>query len=1349
MSHSQNWADTFLVEFDPTRWSAPDGFPASMVPAGMFAQDVPNGLEVVLTSSTGHPSVSDLRRAWEKRRAKRASPVLLVVGYPVGDATKVAVCGPVGEQASVYQELDLGRIERLASLALAEPTHHAATRFLLATLPELDSEMPGLRNVGLLATQELRVGVPGRSDWATACASAVPLLRSRGKDLVEGLGFSVDTLATNTSMLTIGGSRRVVAVFLDEGESFDAPAQRFGTTPVSHALAVADQQNAPWVVLTRGSEIRLYAARPDTGVGRKGRAETFVEANLSLLPEDRAGYLHLLFSASALSSDGTIEEILDRSADFAADLAVRLRERVYFDTVPTLARAVASRMSHDPDESDLAHAYEQVMVILFRLLFLSYAEDKDLLPYRTNSRYADHSLSRMVRRLVDDRRAGKEEYDPQASDLWEDVTQLWRAVDKGRASWGVPAYNGGLFSSDPEVSASGAAIDELELSDAEFGPALAAMLIDDGPEGIGPVDFRSLSVREFGTIYEGLLESQLSVAPSDLTTDAKGNYVPAKGRDVVLVESGAVYFHNQSGARKDTGSYFTKPFAVEHLLDHALEPALDDHLAKLDSARESGDEAGLASSFFDFRCADIAMGSAHFLVAAVDRIEARLSNWLALNPVPSVMAELDRLRVVAYAALGDLGDGVEIETGSLLRRQIARRCVYGVDRNAVAVELARLAIWIHTFVPGLPLSFLDHNLVCGDSLTGVGTLDEVIDALDPQAADGTISVFRQPIEDFLTGASKALARLATVSDADKAEIAEARSAHQQARVAVRPAEALFDLVTANRAGTTSLPVSIDEKAIDTARADVEIDEVVRELRPLHFPTAFPEVFIRDNPGFDCILGNPPWEEATVEELGFWALRFPGLKSMKQKEQTSAINHHRRARPDLVAEYESEVLIAERVRRLLVNGPFPGMDTGDPDLYKAFCWRFWSLSRAGGAIGVVLPRSALSAKGSTAWRVAILEGGAFEDTTVLLNTGGWVFDDAEFRYTIALCAIRKGVSHAGSLRLRGPFSGLKEYQRGRDREPAIFAAAEFAGWTESASFPLIPSAVAVDTFRRMRAFPSIGDTSRHRRVRPTTEFHATSDKGLFSLDLARRPRDSWPVYKGASFNIWEPDTGVYYAWADRKSIVKVLQAKRTKGSRSARSAFSEFAASWVRDESTLPCFAPRLAFRDVTNRTNTRTVIAALVPGEVVITNQAPYLLWPEGSPRDEALLLGILSSMILDWYARRVVELHVNFHLFNSFPVPDVDVNADPMADRVAAIAGRLAAVDERFVGWAAEVGVPVGSVSNDAEKQDLIAELDAAVALLYSLEESDLEVIYSTFHEGKDYSARHAAVLEHYRRLR
>ncbi|MGI8808585.1 MAG: Eco57I restriction-modification methylase domain-containing protein [Acidimicrobiales bacterium] len=634
----------------------------------------------------------------------------------------------------------------------------------------------------------------------------------RGRQLVEKLGFTVEQLSVTSSVLMIpGGAKRAVAVFLDEGETFDDPADRFVTSPVSHALALADREGAPWVVLTRSRQIRLYAARADTGVGRKGRAETFVEINLALLPEEQAGYLGLLFSSGALAENGTLEEVLQKSADFAADLAVRLRERVYFEAVPELAKAVAARLDATDglSENDLAAAYEQTLVILFRMLFLAYAEDKDLLPYRTNSRYTDHALKTIARRLAEDKRAHKVTFDAVAIDHWEDVQQLWRAVDKGNTAWGVPGYNGGLFSNDADVNASGAALANIELTDAEFGPALLAMLVDEGPDGvIGPVDFRSLSVREFGTIYEGLLESRLSVAPTDLGVDAKGNYVPASKRTEPVVVAGEIYFHNRSGARKASGSYFTKPFAVEHLLDHALEPALADHLTRLSVLVDAGDEVAAADAFFDFRCVDLSMGSGHFLVAAVDRIEARLSGFLALNPIAPVNAELERLRQAAIDALADLADGVEIETTSLLRRQVARRCVYGVDMNHVSVELARLAIWIHTFVPGLPLSFLDHSLVCGNSLTGIGTLDEALEILDPKATEtGAISIFRWEVEEFLDRASDALRRLARTTEATVADIEIARQANADARAAVQPATDLFDLLVAGRLGEVQTPVS--------------------------------------------------------------------------------------------------------------------------------------------------------------------------------------------------------------------------------------------------------------------------------------------------------------------------------------------------------------------------------------------------------------------------------------------------------------------------------------------------------------------------------------------------------------
>ncbi|MCY4435639.1 MAG: hypothetical protein OXE45_18470 [bacterium] len=132
---------------------------------------------------------------------------------------------------------------------------------------------------------------------------------------------------------------------------------------------------------------------------------------------------------------------------------------------------------------------------------------------------------------------------------------------------------------------------------------------------------------------------------------------------------------------------------------------------------------------------------------------------------------------------------------------------------------------------------------------------------------------------------------------------------------------------------------------------------------------------------------------------------------------------------------------------------------------------------------------------------------------------------------------------------------------------------------------------------------------------------------------------------------------------------------------------------------------------------------------------------------DETYVLGVLSSMPCDWQSRRTIELVMSFGQFNQLSIPDPG-EGDPIRDRVVEIAGRLAAVDERFAEWAAEVGVPVGSANDEAVKQDLICELDACVALLYGLDEDDLAVVYETFSETVDYSDRHAAVLAHLRKL-
>ncbi|MCQ3813089.1 MAG: hypothetical protein OXB92_03810 [Acidimicrobiaceae bacterium] len=249
------------------------------------------------------------------------------------------------------------------------------------------------------------------------------------------------------------------------------------------------------------------------------------------------------------------------------------------------------------------------------------------------------------------------------------------------------------------------------------------------------------------------------------------------------------------------------------------------------------------------------------------------------------------------------------------------------------------------------------------------------------------------------------------------------------------------------------------------------------------------------------------------------------------------------------------------------------------------------------------------------------------------------------------------------------------------------------------------------------------------------------------ERALDPSDVWPVYKGSSFNIWEPDTGIYYDSALAEAMIATLQKKRFSQRRTRSSAFAQQNDAVSGDPATLPCRRARIAFRDVARSTDTRTLVSALVPRDRVIVNQAPYLLRTEGTSCDEAYVIGVLCSMPYDWQARRTVELHMTFEQFGQLSIPDPGTG-HPVRDRVVEIAGRLAAADERFAEWAAEVGVPVGSANDETVKQDLICELDACVAHLYGLDENDLAVIYETFSETVDYTYRHAAVLHNFRRL-
>ena len=631
---------------------------------------------------------------------------------------------------------------------------------------------------------------------------------------------------------------------------------------------------------------------------------------------------------------------------------------------------------------------------------------------------------------------------------------MFEAIDRGDEHMGLPAYNGGLFVKQGWEQ-------NIVLTDVVFAPILRLLLLESEGEGAhGPVDFADLSVRELGTIYEGLLESELSRAEEDLTIEAdkktkqskqgnRGLYRPLKGAkqgSELVVGAGNIYVHNTSGERKSTGSYYTPDFCVEHLLDSALEPALEAHFARLDEFGEAGGDAAEISSemFFDFRVADIAMGSGHFLVAAAERMAERFTAYYKQHRgrLREIAEDLEQLRETASGRLRDVSApvprllrkqgerrGQEGESWEgeemLLRRQVVARCLYGVDRNDLAVQLARVSLWIHSFVAGLPLSYLDRNLRHGDSLIGVGTLGEIEDKV---RAEG--GIFKATAEEFLGEAKEALRLLGGNLQSSVAEVKEAEKATKEIEEKLRATEAWCDLMTAARIDPKQ-PSVPSSKWLEEKRTILETTmhrrakKTLEGLLPVHFPTAFPEVFLRERQGFDVILGNPPWDNLAFKEDQFWTRYIGGFNGNPQAEKERLKAEKRQTRPDLVKLLQIEHKRYESMRKVLTASSFgeEGKDkskgksfgSGDPDLYKIFAWRYWQLLTApqdeqgeGGYLGVVMPRSLLNSEGSKGYRRKILRSAKNISVTTILNKNQWCFADLHGQYVVVLLAFPKSL-----------------------------------------------------------------------------------------------------------------------------------------------------------------------------------------------------------------------------------------------------------------------------------------------------------------------------------------------------
>ena len=750
---------------------------------------------------------------------------------------------------------------------------------------------------------------------------------------------------------------------------------------------------------------------------------------------------------------------------------------------------------------------------------------------------------------------------------------------------------------------------------------------------------------------------------------------------------------------------------------------------------------------FDFSVVDPAMGSAHFLTSALDMIADRIEIFLAeVGGLPGIAQELSELNQDS----GPLAH--QPEDGDLLRRLILKRCIYGVDLSPMAVEVANVTLWLASFVPGLALSFLGSNLKCGDALIGVAD-PSIVGAIDSPLLTG------RPVEIAMRRAAELQRQLAEIPDRNPEEVKRSQKLSDDLLDATEGLRDAFNLWASEPLGLDGARHTLETKVVEivdnaawTSEIPDEIAKVVgqaesiaAQYRFFHWPLEFPHVFHRENPGFDVVVGNPPWNEITVEELAFYALREPGLRGLPNlADRRKRIAELDDQNPEWRGEFEAQQQWLATVRGFFSKrGGYQLQGVGDKDLYKLFCERYSHLVRQDGRLGVVLPRTAFLAQGARGFRQWLFTHNSLRRIDLILNNRGWAFA-IHPQYTIALLTGQRRMStEQATFQITGPSATLKEFEiAARDQGVGILP----SSLGSAHIVPLAPSQMHADVLAKLRSGtqfdalnnPRNRENSNRRaaasRLAPYTELHETQQRALFSHTKGV------PVWKGRSFDQYEPhgnEPAGYCVWDD---VLKFVQGKRRRSPVFKR----VFPAEFLADPSTHPIHHYRIAFRDVTRSTDSRTVRVCLIPPRVPLTNKAPYLIFARWDALAEASVLGVLNSIPFDWLARRYVETNLNFFILNmlTFPQP-----ANTPWQHIGRLAARVSCVDERFAEFAAETDVEYGPLT-DTQRNDKRAEVDALVARAYDLTGDELRFIFTDFTENAVSPVYRNEVLEKFEEL-
>lgn len=542
-------------------------------------------------------------------------------------------------------------------------------------------------------------------------------------------------------------------------------------------------------------------------------------------------------------------------------------------------------------ESERAAIYRDATYLLYRLLFILYAEARGLLPIERQD-YQAVSLQRMIDEAAR-LRQNPDLLHAKPTSLWEQLDTLFNAIHYSDEYLGIPPYNGGLFENKDKPYLSQYAIENIYLAEALYE---LAYLPD--PKGDAPaerIDYRDLSVRHLGSLYEGMIEYQLFIAEEELLArrdkDGKVKYLPAakneqKPNDEV-VKPGKVYFAQSPHERKATGTHYTAEDLVARLVQQTVERLLDERWGAfepqfnkwLEEVEAAPDEAArqrlknrldselegfVRQQVLSLRICDPAMGSGHFLVYIAHTLTAFILQTLASTPWDNPAVNLDP---------------------EAWRRLVVENCLYGVDINEMAVELAKLSLWLATMQLGHPLSFLDHHLKRGNSLLGV-SMEEITALLEKSAFNqetrqtrvaeerGQYGFRELPqVQQKLARANELLARMAS-RQVERVEDVEAQEADYEAiQALLKPYKQIGDLLVAQKMGWKVKDTELRLLAIALEAAATEMlnnhqKEILDQVKALlsnhktiHWDLEFPQVFIRNNEeigGFDIVIGNPPF-----------------------------------------------------------------------------------------------------------------------------------------------------------------------------------------------------------------------------------------------------------------------------------------------------------------------------------------------------------------------------------------------------------------------------------------------------------------------------------------------------------